>query len=141
MPSAFHVVVLGHITEPETKITPQGHNLVSFSVAVSSKRGGEETTTWARCTAWGKQAEGLDALAQRGLFAKGALVQVTGQLVAREYQANDGSTRTSLDVNANDVRLCSPPRGADSGNATDDARQQFRNAGQESSGNMSTVPF
>jgi single-strand DNA-binding protein len=91
--------------EPETRVTPNGKTNVGFSVAVNSKRGGEERTTWFRVTAWGQLAEVLTDLAQRGAFAKGSQVFVSGRIEAREYQDKNGATRTSLDVNASEVQL------------------------------------
>jgi single-strand DNA-binding protein len=50
-------------------------------------------------------AESLDRLAQSGYLAKGKQVYVDGRLEAREYQDQQGQTRTSLDVTANELQL------------------------------------
>jgi len=70
-----------------------GDALLTFSVAVSSKRAGEETTSWFSCTVWGARAKGLAPH-----LTKGTSVALTGGLTCREYTAKTGETRTSLEV-------------------------------------------
>lgn len=110
------ISIVGYLAgDPETKFTPNGQNMLTFSIPTSTKRNGEELTSWWRCTVWGKQAEGLDTLAQQGLLAKGAAVQVIGRVDAREYTDNSGKGRFSLDVNASDVTFIAPPKNAPQG--------------------------
>ena len=90
--------------DPETGVTPNGAHFVKFSVAVSRKRGGEETTAWYAVTCWGALAQQIDDLAQQGAVAKGSQVFVSGRLEPREYE-KDGQRRSSLDVNATEVQL------------------------------------
>ncbi|HKG25965.1 MAG TPA: single-stranded DNA-binding protein, partial [Thermomicrobiales bacterium] len=83
---------------------------VQFTMAVSRRwtdQGGQqqERTSWFRVTAWRRLAETLDSLTQNGFLAKGKQVYVMGTLEAREYQDQQGQTRTSLDVNADEVLL------------------------------------
>jgi single-strand DNA-binding protein len=91
---------------------------VQFTVAVSRKRmdaGGNvtETTNWYRVTGWGRLAETLDRLTQQGYLAKGRQVFVSGAFEPRDYQDQQGQTRTSLDVNADEVLLIGQaPQGA-----------------------------
>jgi single-strand DNA-binding protein len=49
-----------------------------------------------RCNVWGKKAESklVDYL------KKGQQVFVSGELTLNEYQANDGTTKTSIELNA-----------------------------------------
>lgn len=66
-------------------------NVCSFSVASTDKgRGGEKSTTWVRCSLWGKRGE---ALAQ--YLTKGSKVTVAGTLTQREH---DGKTYLELRV-------------------------------------------
>lgn len=73
----------------------------NFSVAVKSGYGEKEKTEWINCALWGKRAEG--GLPQ--YLLKGQSVVVSGELSTREYQANDGTTRTSVEVRVNDLTL------------------------------------
>ena len=105
------VIIIGNLgRDPETRYTPGGAMNVQFSVATSRRyndREGQqqETTTWFRVTAWGKLAENLDRFTQNGILAKGRQVYVEGRLEQREYTAQDGQQRTSLDVNASELQL------------------------------------
>ena len=116
-------------------ITPNGHENIQFSVAVNQKRGGEESTAWYRCTAWGGTAKGLTSLAQSGGLASGAQVIVVGTLTPREYTDRNGVTKTSLDVNASTVDIVKY-----ASDRRDDARQDFRQDGNEYQ-DMSEIPF
>lgn len=106
-----NITIVGNLgRDPETRYTPNGKMNVALNVAVSSKfrdQGGQqqERTNWFRVTAWGTLAESLDRIAQQGWLVKGRTVFVSGRFEAREYTGNDGTQRTSLDINANEVQL------------------------------------
>jgi single-strand DNA-binding protein len=96
--------------DAETRYTPAGKMNVSFSVAVNRKwndGGGnpQESVTWFRITAWGRQAEQLDKLAQQGALTKGREVLVMGSVEQREWTGQDGVVKQSLEVNADTVQL------------------------------------
>ncbi|MBA2753612.1 MAG: single-stranded DNA-binding protein [Chloroflexia bacterium] len=105
------VILIGNLgRDPETRYTPSGVMNVQFSIAVSrrytdSSGQQQEQTSWFRITGWGKLAETMDGLTQRGWLTKGKQVYVEGRLEAREYQDQAGQTRTSLDVNATELQL------------------------------------
>jgi len=109
--SLAKVTIIGNLgRDPETRYTPSGALNVQFSVAASrrwrdSQGQDQENTTWFRVTAWGRLAETLVNLSERGFLAKGRQVYVEGRIEAREYTGSDGQVRTSLDVNANEVQL------------------------------------
>lgn len=103
MASFAKITVFGNLgSDVETRYTPQGALVVNLSIAVNPRRkgqdGGDAPAIWYRCNAWDKVAERIDKLAQQGHIAKGRSLLVTGAFEPREYQANDGSTRTSWDV-------------------------------------------
>jgi single-strand DNA-binding protein len=97
------ITIVGNLgRDPETRYTPNGRMNVSLNVAVSHRfrdQSGQqqERTNWFRVTVWGQQAETLDRMAQQGWLVKGRTVFVSGRFEAREYTANDGTLRTSLD--------------------------------------------
>lgn len=84
----------------ETKYTQKGDAVVTFSVGVQSGFGDKATTTWARCSLFGKRGESVAPY-----LLKGQLVGVSGELSAREWQNKDGQTNTSIEVRVNDVQL------------------------------------
>jgi hypothetical protein len=47
--------------DAELRHMPNGDAVLSFNVATSHKRKGEEQTTWRRCTMFGKRAEAVKA--------------------------------------------------------------------------------
>ena len=73
----------------------------SFAVALSSGWGDKKTTTWINCSVWGKQAEGQLPT----YLKKGQQVALTGELSAREYQAKDGTMKTSLELRVGTIDL------------------------------------
>jgi single-strand DNA-binding protein len=121
MAGVAKVTLIGNLgRDPETRYTPSGTMNVQFSIAVSRRwndQGGQlqERTTWFRITAWGRLAETLDRLTQSGALVKGKQVYVLGTIEQREYQDQQGATRTSLDVNADEVQLLGSRSDGDAG--------------------------
>ena len=97
------IILIGNLTrDPESRTTPSGHTVCNFDIAVNDRRGGQDNTLYFRVAAWDRTGESC----QRYL-SKGRKVFVSGPLSYRTYQANDGTTRVSLEVNANDVEFLS----------------------------------
>ena len=103
------IMLIGNLTrDPETRMVT-GYNgdtqVCSFTIAVNSRRrsqnaNGQEETQFFRINVWGRQAD-----AAQKYLAKGRKVFVSGELSARTYQANDGTTRVSLDVRCDDFEF------------------------------------
>lgn len=74
---------------------------MNVTVANNVGFGDRQQTLWVRVALWGKRAEGQ----LQNYLKKGQQVFVSGELTQREYQANDGTTRTSLELNANIIDL------------------------------------
>ena len=103
------IILIGNLTrDPELRTTPNGITVCNFDIAVNDRRGRnqqngqQEQTQYFRITVWRQLGE----TCQRYL-AKGRKVYVSGPLTARTYQANDGTTRVSLEVTADDVEFLS----------------------------------
>ena len=98
---------IGNLTaSPETRSTPNGVTVCTFTVAVNRKfadQSGEKKVDYFKCNAW----RNLGDLCARYLD-KGRKVYVSGELQARTYEAKDGTTRMSLDVQADAVEFLSP---------------------------------
>lgn len=115
------VTLVGNLgRDPETRYTPNGKMNVTFTMAVGrrftdSSGQQQDRTTWFRVTAWGGLAETIDKLAQSGYVAKGRQVFVQGRIEMREYQDQQGQTRASLDVTANEFQLVGNRGDSDSG--------------------------
>ena len=105
------LTIIGNLTrDPELRTvnTVNGETSVcSFTVAVNNRRArnqanGQEQTDFFRVTAW----RALGETAAKYL-AKGRKVCVVGPVTVRTYQAQDGTTRASMEVTAEDVEFLS----------------------------------
>lgn len=77
--------------DPEMRYTPAGKATVSASLAVSGFS--KDKTDWIRLVFWDKAAEILNQYCH-----KGDQIGVTGRLQVRDWQAQDGTKRTSTEV-------------------------------------------
>ena len=107
------ITLIGNLThDPETRSTPNGVTVCSFTIAVNrrfaSGSGGERPTDFFRINAWRQLG---DTCAR--FLSKGRKVAVIGELQARTYEAKDGTTRMSLDVQADEVEFLSPKQQED----------------------------
>jgi single-strand DNA-binding protein len=111
MASFASATLLGHLgRDPDTRFSQAGTAITTFSIATSRKDGqGAETTTWWRCTVFGKRGE---VIAQ--YFRKGDLILVQGEPSLREYTANDGAAKTSAELIVNDFAFVKGKKDADS---------------------------
>ena len=103
------LTIIGNLThDPELRTTPSGDSVCSFSVAVNrrGRRDGQgnqaETTDFFRVSAWRQLGENCAKY-----LAKGRKVAVVGSVSVRTYQANDGTTRATMEVNTTDVEFLS----------------------------------
>jgi single-strand DNA-binding protein len=100
------VMIIGNLgRDPEMRYTPNGRPVTEFSVAVTHRGRDAQTgewadlgTDWFRVTVWGDRAE---RTAEE--FRKGNRVFVEGRFRTREYDAKDGTKRTSLEITADNV--------------------------------------
>lgn len=108
--------IVGNLTrDPELRTTPSGVSVCSFTVAVNRRRSqsnDQPEADFFRVSAW----RGLGENCAKYL-AKGRKVSVVGAVSVSTYQANDGTTRASLEVTADDVEfLTSRQEAQESGN-------------------------
>lgn len=102
------LILIGNLTrDPETRTTPSGHTVCSFDIAVNERRGGQDSTTYFRVSTWDKTGENCQKY-----LSKGKKVFVSGPVSARAYQTNNGETRVSIEVTANEVEFLSPANNA-----------------------------
>jgi len=87
--------------DAEARYLPSGQSVLNVTVANNIGFGDKQQTLWIRCAVWGKRAEGQ----LQNYLKKGQQVFVSGELSQSEYRAQDGSTKTSLELNANIIDL------------------------------------
>ena len=100
------LTIIGNLTgEPELRTTQNGKNVCTFSVAVNrrNRTDGQPEADFFRVSAWNSLG---DVCAQ--YLAKGRKVAVVGSVSVHTYQGNDGTTKASLEVMAQDVEFLSP---------------------------------
>ena len=105
MPSDLNrVTLVGRLTrDPELRHSGGGDAICSMRLAVSS-RSRDETGNWGdRSNYFDVTVFGRQAQTSADYLAKGRRIGVDGRLSWREWQAQDGTKRQSVEVIANDV--------------------------------------
>ena len=110
---------LGH--DAELRYTAGGDAIAGFNVALNSGYGENKTTTWMKCSLFGKRAE---SLAQ--YLTKGSTVGITGEFTLQEWTDKEGNKRSTPSVRVNDVTLLGSRDGAARGTpaATGDTKPE-----------------
>lgn len=105
--SVNRVVLVGRLTrDPELRETTSGHKVANFSIAVNRRfKREDKEADFFRVSCWGQTAEFVS-----NYLHKGRLVSVDGRLEQRQWQAQDGSNRESIDVVADNVEGLDRPR-------------------------------
>lgn len=107
------LTIIGNlVADPQSHATQDGKTVCNFSLAVNrrQKKEGQPDADFFRVAAWNQLGENCQKY-----LAKGRKVCVSGPVSVRTYQAQDGSTRASMEVIAQDVEFLSS--GAQGGQA------------------------
>ncbi|MGA3120092.1 MAG: single-stranded DNA-binding protein [Polyangiaceae bacterium] len=139
------VMLLGNLgADPELRVTPGGQAVLKLRLATNEtyldrNNVRQERTEWHRVTIWGRRAEALGKILQ-----KGDLLFIEGRLQTSSYDKN-GEKRYSTEVIANNVVLPGAGRGARSegGRAESGRPEGAREAGSAGRGvrDTSEPPF
>ena len=102
------LIIIGNLTrDPDLRYTAQQIAVCDFTVAVNDRKGCENAqATFFRVTVWRQLGE----ICAKYL-GKGKKVFVSGPVSVRTYQSQNGETRASLEVTADDVEFLSPKDG------------------------------
>lgn len=96
------------VRDPETRTTPSGVSVTSFTVAWSEKYKETETKCFLSCTAWRGTGEFVAKY-----FAKGQEIIVEGSLSTRSYDDKDGNKRTVTELTVDKAHFCGAKRDAE----------------------------
>ena len=100
------LTIIGNLTrDPELRTTSAGVSVCSFTVAVNRRnrnQNGQAEADFFRVSAWRERGETCAKY-----LTKGKKVCVIGSVSVKTYQANDGTTKASLEVTADDVEFLS----------------------------------
>lgn len=106
MAGETNITVIGNLTDdPELKFTPSGAAVANFTVASTPRTFDKQTNEWKdgtalfiRCSVWRQMAENVAESLQKGQH-----VMVHGALNVRNYERQDGSKGTSVEMNVYEV--------------------------------------
>lgn len=115
------------------------NDILNFAVATDHGYGDKKTTTFINCSLFGKRASVLG-----NYLTKGTQIVLHGELFTREYQAKDGTTKTSLECRVAEVDLVGSKKDKDGEqSATQDKSSPAPSYGNSSSGVDfdDTIPF
>lgn len=85
------------VQDAELRTTNNGTQVAGFRLASNVGYGDNQTTLWLNCSLWGQRAEKV-----ANSLKKGQQVMINGELSLREYQRNDGTSGSSLELRVND---------------------------------------
>ena len=114
MASYAGITLVGHLVrDPETKYTPSGTSITTFTVPKSKKDvHGNEHTVWWRCTAFGKRGETIASY-----FKKGDPILIFGEPDVRDFVKKDGTPGYSPEVVVNDFAFVKSKKDGDDYNS------------------------
>lgn len=96
--------IIGNLTrDPELRTVGSGVSVCDFTVAVNRRKGGQAGQPEAdffRVTAWRQLAEVCGKY-----LSKGSKVCAVGAVSCRTYQTNNGETRATLELVADDIEF------------------------------------
>jgi single-strand DNA-binding protein len=137
------VMLLGNLgADPELRVTPGGQAVLKLRLATNESyldrnNVRQERTEWHRVTVWGRRAEALGKILQKGdsLF-------IEGRLQTSSYEKN-GEKRYSTEVVANNIVLPGRGRGEGAGAPREGGapRREARGGGGGGGGGADEVPF
>ncbi len=108
MANINRVIITGNLTkDPELKaLADSGTSVCSLRIACNGRRKNNQTGQWEEqpnyfdVTVWGQQGENCNRY-----LSKGRAVAIDGRLRWREWTANDGQKRQSVDIIAESVQF------------------------------------
>ena len=103
------VTITGNLTrDPELRTANSGNSILNLGVAVNDRRKNQQTGEWEDCpnfidcTMFGKRAESVSRY-----LSKGSKVAIAGRLHWHQWDAQDGTKRSKVDVIVDDLEFMS----------------------------------
>lgn len=101
------VFITGNLTrDPELRETANGFQVLNFGVAVNDRRKNQQTQQWedytnfVDCTMFGNRAASVSRF-----LGKGSKVAIEGKLRWSQWEAQDGSKRSKLEVIVDEIEF------------------------------------
>lgn len=113
------VLITGNLTrDPELRETPSGFQVLNFGVAVNDRKKNQSTGQWedyanfVDCTMFGNRAASVARF-----LAKGSKVAIEGKLRWSQWETQDGSKRSKLEVVVDELEFMSRNENGSQGQA------------------------
>jgi single-strand DNA-binding protein len=120
----FIVQLAGRLgKDPETRFTPSGQKVTTFTIATNQRKGKEDVTIWVRVTVWGDRFDKLISYLKKG----SAVIAIGRMNPPSSYTDKEGRTQVSLEMTAEMIEF-SPFGNPD---RAGEPNQQGNSAGQE----------
>lgn len=137
MASVNKAILVGRLgRDPEMRATPQGMQVVNFSLATTDRFGGgrdgqprQERTEWHNIVAFGKLAELVNQYLKKGRSA-----YIEGRIQTRTWDDRDGNKRNRTEIVAQVVQFLDSRGGGDSGSRSGQAPAAASAAPQDAPG-------
>lgn len=95
------VLIVGNLThEPELRFTPTGTKIANLRIAINRRFKDKEETCFITVVAWNKLAEVCV-----NYLKKGHAILVEGRLTQRNWQAEDKTNRSVVEINAESIEF------------------------------------
>lgn len=95
------LIIIGNVgNDAEMRYTPNGKANTTFNVATNYKYGEKEETTWFTIQTFGKTAEFCNEY-----VGKGGRVYVEGRVRLNQWDGQDGTKHSRLEVVADNIKL------------------------------------
>lgn len=144
------VVLIGNVATSELRFTQAGQGVLTVRMATneswfdSATKERKERVEWHTCVVWGKRAESLGKI-----IDKGSRINVTGRLQTRSWEDKQGNKRYSTEIVASNVILLGGKTNGtrdrqDDSNHSHDAGGVVNGAGHDENGQPfddSDIPF
>ncbi len=121
------IYVAGHLgSDAEERFTPGGQKVISFRIAVRTRKKGQDDTIWYRVSVWGDRFDKMVPY-----LKKGSPLMVSGELQKPEvYTDRNGQPQISLDITAESLKFSPFGRGSQEGQQQQPQQQQATPAPQ-----------
>jgi single-strand DNA-binding protein len=84
----------------ETKFTPSGKLICTFSIAYSVGYGDKKHTVWTKCVAWEKLGELIEKM-----VCKGTSLYVRGTPEVKVWKTKEGEPAGNIEMNVQEFRI------------------------------------
>ena len=122
------VLITGNLTrDPELRETPSGFQVLNFGVAVNDRKKNQSTGQWedyanfVDCTMFGNRAASVSRF-----LGKGSKVAIEGKLRWSQWEAQDGSKRSKLEVIVDEIEFMTSRDGGQHPQYQQQYQQQYQ---------------